>query len=42
MPETDLDESLRHAIDLTTEKIQAVKDFFQNIFRLESKSEADA
>ena len=39
---TALEESRRHAIDLTNEKIQAVKDFFTNILRLDTTHRTEA
>ncbi|EHI45537.1 hypothetical protein OPAG_07646 [Rhodococcus opacus PD630] len=39
---TALEESRRHAIELTNEKIQAVKDFFTNIFRLDTTHRTEA
>ncbi|MFC9837206.1 hypothetical protein ACFVKB_25825 [Rhodococcus sp. NPDC127530] len=39
---TALEESRRHAIELTNEKIQAVKDFFTNVFRLDTTHRTEA
>lgn len=40
--ETALDESFRHAVDLTNEKIQAIRAFFINILGLRIASAPEA
>lgn len=37
-----LEESRRHAMELTNEKIQAIKDFFAHIFRLDTSGKTNA